>query len=620
MARGSRRPGQKKGEVKQPEGKVRRSQVLFTYGPGAMIDLVDDAVMVGGIDFWRGPHKTIHNPPLRDRIAYRFKQSGRGDLHPTDAFREPPVGEDDAPEWNVGVPALEFPKWFVCQNPDCRALVHCTDLDVDAKSKTKAYKHDCTRSGWSVVPVRFVASCPGGHIEDFPWVYFVHEGRRCSRPRLALDQGATGDFSQVKVRCDGCRRSRPLSEALAPKAMPDCRGRRPWLGKESDVDCTHKLRMQVRSASNAYFSQVESALHIPGADENKVFEAVKKLSPEAKEKLTPENFEMYLQFNETVRALLEGFDKADIFAVLPLAKANETPRRSPPRTAEYQAFIDQPVESLADTPGQNEIFFARQLDDDTPLPGIERIVLGHQLTETRVQVGFTRISPPTANLQGEMELAVDSADVRLTANWLPAIELRGEGIFIRLDEHAVRKWEERPAVEARAADLEAGYEAARASGRKLPVFPGVRFYLLHSLAHLLMNALALECGYAASAIRERIYCASRDDKVPMAAILLMTGTPGTEGTLGGLVDQGRRLGAHLAYARRLGQLCAHDPVCAAHNPVEDPSEQWLEGASCHGCLFVAESACEWFNHMLDRSLVVPTIGNPPERAFFGPLT
>jgi hypothetical protein len=103
----------------------------------------------------------------------------------------------------------------------------------------------------------------------------------------------------------------------------------------------------------------------------------------------------------------------------------------------------------------------------------------------------------------------------------------------------------------------------------------------------------------------------------MAAILLSTGTSGTEGTLGGLVEEGRRIRAHLARAYDLGKLCSNDPVCAGHSPQDDPAERHLEGAACHGCLFIAECSCERFNRYLDRTLVVPTVGQPRELAFFG---
>ena len=40
------------------------------------------------------------------------------------------------------------------------------------------------------------------------------------------------------------------------------------------------------------------------------------------------------------------------------------------------------------------------------------------------------------------------------------------------------------------------------SGRE---FPGIVYVMLHSLAHMLLTAIALEAGYAASSLRERIY-------------------------------------------------------------------------------------------------------------------
>ena len=59
----------------------------------------------------------------------------------------------------------------------------------------------------------------------------------------------------------------------------------------------------------------------------------------------------------------------------------------------------------------------------------------------------------------------------------------------------------------------------------------------------------------------------------------------------------------------LGRLCSSDPVCASHSPEAHLAERYLEGAACHGCLFIAECSCERFNRHLDRTLVVPTVGH-----------
>jgi len=131
------------------------------------------------------------------------------------------------------------------------------------------------------------------------------------------------------------------------------------------------------------------------------------------------------------------------------------------------------------------------------------------------------------------------------------------------------------------------------------------------------DRLLRECRVPIGVLSERIYCAPANDPTPMAAILILTGSSGSEGTLGGLIEQGRRIDHHLRRAFELAELCSNDPVCASHKPGEDDhSERFLEGAACHGCLYIAESSCEKFNSYLDRALVVPVIGRERELAFF----
>jgi hypothetical protein len=128
--------------------------------------------------------------------------------------------------------------------------------------------------------------------------------------------------------------------------------------------------------------------------------------------------------------------------------------------------------------------------------------------------------------------------------------------------------------------------------------------MLHSLSHLLITAVSLECGYPASSIRERVYAVEAG-----YGILLYTGSPDAEGTLGGLVEAGRQIGRHLEAALELGRLCSNDPVCAQHDPASKHEQCFLLGSACHGCLLIAETSCEQFNDFLDRALVVPTVEN-----------
>ena len=136
-------------------------------------------------------------------------------------------------------------------------------------------------------------------------------------------------------------------------------------------------------------------------------------------------------------------------------------------------------------------------------------------------------------------------------------------------------------------------------------FPGGPYVLLHTLSHLLIQSLSMRCGYPASSIRERIYV---DGQAERFGILLYTGSPDAEGTLGGLVQQGRHLEAHLTEALRASALCSNDPICAQHSPDESMEARWLHGAACHGCALIAETSCEMRNDYLDRALVVPVLG------------
>jgi hypothetical protein len=141
---------------------------------------------------------------------------------------------------------------------------------------------------------------------------------------------------------------------------------------------------------------------------------------------------------------------------------------------------------------------------------------------------------------------------------------------------------------------------------------GVPYIMLHSLSHMLMTRIALDCGYPTAALRERIYALT---DVGMYGILIHTGTSGSEGTLGGLVEAGRRIGEHLVAALEEARLCSNDPVCAEHDPSSEHDPMHLQGAACHGCLLIAETSCEQRNDWLDRALVVPTLA-VSDAAFF----
>ena len=45
--------------TKRPHGKIRQSQVITTFGPGALVDLPNYAAIVGGLEFLQGVDRQI---------------------------------------------------------------------------------------------------------------------------------------------------------------------------------------------------------------------------------------------------------------------------------------------------------------------------------------------------------------------------------------------------------------------------------------------------------------------------------------------------------------------------------------------------------------------------------
>jgi len=388
-------------------------------------------------------------------------------------------------------------------------------------------------------------------------------------------------------------------------------------------ECRADSYLLVRTASHAYFSQVVSALRLPEPDPDPLRERLREpdVWKSVQKVQSVDELTFLCKLQDHVRIATEGFSaERVVVSIAAEGRAGPDIAARPLRSAEFEKINQAPLELPGTVTPPHVDFAAYRVPlkpDDLPR-GIKGLVVVPALRETRVQISFSRFDSVGANLQGEFEF--DGKEIKpavltlATGNekWLPAAEIRGEGIFVELDDAAVTEWEKRPLVVRRAEQLKKAFDV---DGRG--EFPGVRYYMLHSLAHLFLTAISLECGYAASAIRERIYCGQAEADGPnMAALMLTTGTTGSEGTLGGLVEEGRRLRHHLREAWDLGRLCSNDPVCAAHDPSSESSDRHTEGAACHGCLYIAECSCERFNRFLDRALVVPTIGNPSELAFF----
>lgn len=621
----------------RPDGELRQSQMITTYGPGALVDLVDDAILIPGLEYWSYKGAAGHDVSAPE-LARSLRRRGFK-LSTTSPFRGPPVPAGDEPNTGCGIKAIEFPSWFVCPNRNCERLVHKRDTDY----KNRERRHRCASAerARKLVPVRFAMACERGHLDDFPWEWFVHaEQGRCDAPELRLIDRGSGDLSDVIVRCETCGVERAMAKARGKRSLPKCHGHRPWLAAyvgdpHVAEECDEEQRLLVRTASGSYASQVESALTIPtGSTPSEVRDFLVRHDKRdlgaigsAADLKTARRFITVLQSAPECITRLSDAELWQAIAAYREESAGDERDGRPVRETEYATMIEAPVAEgdhlYSGGPAHEDYHATRPSRRDCPLPaGIGDLVLVERLREVRVLTGFTRLEAATANIYGEYEDSTHRAALAVSADWLPASEVRGEGFLVVLDFKKLSEdWERREAVKCREKELRAGWELRfpKADAQGLS-FPGIRFYLLHTLAHMLITQVSLECGYAASAIRERIYCSRKDERgaLPMAAILLSTGSSGSEGTLGGLVNQGRKIEHHLNEALRRAKLCSHDPVCGRQRAHDGTPGRALLGTACHGCLFIAECSCERSNQYLDRALVVPTMGvdRAEELAFF----
>lgn len=595
-------------------GALRPNQLLHTYGVGSVADLPNLSVVMLGLDYW----SLVRADVVTEERLLAAVRARLG--HQVETLRQPPhVPEtgDVFAEWaRTGVPVGVFPGWLRCSDMRCNRLARAdsdlfTLLGHAFQPDKIRYVHGCRGNGGNrptAVPARFVLACPSGHLDDFPWQFFVHRG---TEPReghtLKLSEsGTTGEAASIFVQCE-CGARRSMSEALGKAAegnLPQCRGRHPHLGRFEP--CGNATRTLALGATNSWFAMQLRAFSLPRADE-----PVKQVVAEFWGQLQllaalPEATAKPLMRALTCWAELEPYgqdaaweairDHAEAISVDETANPDDDIDLLRP---EWEAFSSGTEVELPD-------FTTRREPNPAGTKGwLERVILATRLREVAALYGFTRIDAPE---WGELD-AIDPRRAPLSEqdpSWVPCAEMRGEGVFLQFSESRLAEWESTQTARQRERTiLVPAHDLWREQRRLEPGhWPGLRYVLLHTFAHMLIRELALESGYSASGIGERVYARSGDR--PMAGVLLYTAAPDSEGTLGGLVSLGRKdsLGALVERALDAARLCTSDPLCSEHDPRDHGR---LYGAACHACLFAAETSCERGNQYLDRTLLVDTL-------------
>jgi Domain of unknown function (DUF1998) len=600
-------------------GELRPSQLIFTFGVGALIDLPNMSALIMGLDDWDTRYCTeVHEDRLIAAVQKRLgSQVSRLYLPPIklDGLDRDPA----APA--VGVPVVPFPRWLRCSLCDTLATVESGVFkliqDMYHPDRTAYVHQGCLKSSGgkppSVLSVRFLLACREGHLTDFPWITFVHNGNvPCKPAALTLREfGASGDASDIVVKCNSCGTERRMADAFDSDAEFACRAHHPHLRRTDAAGCKEDAKPILLGSSNSWFPIALSALSIPRATDK----LGKFVEEQWNELADLESLDEVLLIGKKIQKfqslipLFSEFKAKDIWAAI------EAKRQSSglhPSQAEDLKLPEWEIFSNPSGAAENKDFKLKQVAPPKGFEGhFEGTVLVERIREVRALLGFTRIESNSDFAEASVVL-----DDRMTAlrrespAWLPASEVRGEGIFLRLREETLLNWEAVPAVKELQDEFLESHKAWRKLRKLTPIsenFPGIRLVLLHSLAHALMRQIALDCGYSAASIRERLYSRQPDESGgPMAGILLYTAAPDSEGTLGGLVELGDplTLGRHLQQALESVRLCASDPLCSEHRP--DTTGRGIHGACCHACQFSPETSCERGNRYLDRSVLVET--------------
>ncbi|WP_144118321.1 DUF1998 domain-containing protein [Catellatospora sichuanensis] len=610
-------------------GAVRPSHIMFTTGVGSLVDLPNFSVLVRGLDDWNYTAVPEWEPIAEPRLLAAVRALLRGNieqLRPApwlDGIDSDPTG----PASRVGVPVVPFPAWLRCTV--CNELaptdskVFGFENDKPRKPHDARFYHDnCARKRKGRKPLavaaRFVLTCGAGHLDEFPYVHFVHRGGGCtnaSHPRMRMEDRGGNLGANVEIQCLGCNERRNMREVFGrrgPERLPRCRGRHPHLGWYNPAGCTRDPKVLVVGASNQWFAQTMAALAVPRTNaaelDTKVEQLWGVLTTLPGAAMLP-----YARANVPSLKALEKWTDEEIWAAV--EKRRATPAPDPQkdgypdlRTPEWQIF------SAKQLPAATDDFTLRRDPAGVPelLKGIYAdVVQAERLREVRALIGFTRVDAPDPD---DPDLVTRAPLALGNVTWVPASEVRGEGIFLRLSEDLLTAWEERAGPSAAMAEHQGAYvrfRGARHTDRlgkgfePMRLWPGERYIALHTLSHMLIRTIALECGYSSASLSERIYASTADAR---AGILIYTAVPDAEGTLGGLVslaepDQLVRLTRR---ALRDAMRCSSDPLCTERLPMY-PAE-YLHGAACHVCLFVSETTCERGNRFLDRRFVVPIDG------------
>ena len=633
------------------ENKIRSGQILSPFGIGQIYNLPKEvSYMIGGLNLWDKHLKDRQSQNINgiDIELLKIKEERLQRLLKVEYFLYPfPYKKQSNLNQRLSIPCVRFPRWHYCTNSYCGEM-HKVDITT---GEDKIECDSCNKNGKPFsrkIPVRFVAVCDKGHIQDVPFMEWVHEGEIDDNIKHILKYESykgSGDMGSIRIKCSckkskslfglmnvdklegmiynsalarigledstGINKENPNSESNNPKGM-FCKGEKPWLGRkglENPDVCGNHLQVLIRGGSNIHYSNIKSALYLPT-----VLEGTEKyLSNIIERKTLSKLIEVYERDATKVQFISKFEDEPEIDKglisiedLLDYVEVQINKGEIEPDTEDYSENMIRFEEYkyiLNGYNSENSCFkavkkdFEFYLDKDYLKKYFNSVVLIEKLKETRVFSGFTRIN--STNNQSDIRM-LSSERVK----WLPAIEVYGEGVFLEFNTELLNEWMSTKSENFKKLILRYHENMKKRSPdiKNRPI--SSKFIMIHTFAHLLIKRLCFNTGYGSSSLRERIYC-SDDKEFNMNGVLIYTSSGDSEGSLGGLVNQGKEqnLGVLIKESIEDAVWCSSDPVCSEIGRESGQGPDNVNGAACHNCAIVPETSCEEFNMLIDRASV-----------------
>lgn len=599
-----------------------KNKMLSSYGGvGSLVETIDGSVIIETFDNW-GYQNILNSSDIEkylivdDRLLSRLKYIFKNLQYI--------LSVPDEFDKKIYPRANYFPKWFYC--PNCKQFNEYSywknswyNLGKDLKYffPPKCSNKDCNQE--ILEQVRFVMTCPDGHIQDLPWkywnnrttekqpeqdlseteieessgpIYLNFKSMCCSNQKLIYSVSReNSELSGIHIECKNCGKSEDLGGVFGFKMK--CSGNSPWFGLNNHQNCEKKLKVVIKSSNSIYYANIISSIYIP----------VNQIILNQKHRILISKWlERGKQKDDIIKDLKLDYDIPESETSKYLEGSESYISEQSFREVEYDYFINK--ENMVD----KSIKFSK-IDVHDKIKGFDNIIRIEKLKQISVQTSFTRQMPidSDAILLADDEFKEIQYEVKrqsTTSNnintpILLGVESFGEAILFTINKEQLDEWCKNVDVLERSNIIKNNAQSSqRKFVRRLSDNITPQYLLIHTLSHLIIKELEYVCGYPAASLKERLYVGEN-----MFGFMVMA-VEGTEGSLGGLVSQCDDLGnlnRIINSAIERAKDCSSDPIC------ENSDGQGLENlnlAACYSCTLLPDISCEMFNSFLDRKLLI----------------